>query len=63
MDLVGKILKSKINGALFQVTELFKDKNDGREYYSVLDLVSGKHYAISRGWFEKGYMQNLEIID
>ena len=63
MELVGKTLRSKINGALFQVTEVFKDKHNGQEYYSVLDLASGKHYAISRGWFEKGYMQNLEIVN
>ena len=61
MDLVGKKLKSKINGALFAVTELFEE--DGKQYYKILDLASGKSYCWGKGWFEKGLMQNLEIVE
>lgn len=59
MDLIGKTLKSKINGASFVVTELFEES--GRQYYAVIDMASGKHFAVGKEWFEKGYMQNLEI--
>jgi hypothetical protein len=56
----GKTLKSKINGALFFVEDL---KNDnGNEYYIIIDLASGKRVASGKQWFEKGIMQNLEII-
>ena len=61
MELVGKTLKSKINGALLAVTELFEES--GRQYYTVLDMASGKHIAIGKEWFEKGLMQNLEIAE
>lgn len=61
MDIVGKTLKSKINGALFCVTEMFEES--GQKYYSVLDMASGKHIAVGKEWFEKGYVQNLEIAE
>ena len=61
MELVGKTLKSKINGALFVVDGEFED--GGRKHYSVLDMASGKHIAISKAWFENGIMQNLEIVE
>lgn len=61
MGLVGKTLKSKINGALFIVDGEFDDA--GRKYYSIIDLASGKHIATGKEWFEKGVMQNLEIIN
>ena len=60
MELIGKTLKSKINGNLFCVDGMFEE--NGEKYYSILDMASGKHYAISKGWFEKGYMLNLEIV-
>lgn len=47
--MVGKTLKSKINGALFVVDGEFED--GGR-----------KHIAVSKDWFEHGMMQNLEIV-
>jgi hypothetical protein len=57
--MVGKTLKSKINGALFYVKEL---KNDnGNEYYIIVDLASGKEVTSCKGWFEKGIMQNLDV--
>lgn len=61
MDLIGKTLKSKINGALFVVTELFEES--GRQYYTILDMASGKLCCWGKEWFEKGLMQNLEIVD
>ena len=54
------VLKSKINGALFVIDGEFED--DGRRYYSVLDMSSGKHFATGKEWFEKGLMQNLEVV-
>lgn len=61
MNLVGKTLKSKINGALFCVTEMFEES--GKQYYTVLDMASGKLIACGKEWFEKGYMPNLEIAE
>lgn len=60
MDLVGKTLKSKINGALFVVEELFTES--GRQYYNIRDLASGGLSCWGKEWFEKGLMQNLEIV-
>lgn len=58
--MIGKTLKSKINGALFFVEDL---KNDnGNEYYIVVDLSSGLRIASSKSWFENGIMQNLEVV-
>ena len=61
MNLIGKILKSKINGALFFVEDL-KNEN-GNEYYIIIDLKSGFRFGSSKDWFEKGVMQNLEIVE
>lgn len=61
MDLIGKTLKSKINGALFFVEELKKENKT--EYYIIVDISSGKRFAHGRAWFEKGIMQNLEIAE
>lgn len=58
--MIGKTLKSKINGALFVIDGEFED--GGRKHYSVLDMASGKHIAVSADWFEHGMMQNLEIV-
>lgn len=59
--MVGKTFKSKINGALFYVEEL---KNDnGNEYYILVDMASGNRIASSKGWFENGIMQNLDIVE
>lgn len=60
MELVGKTLKSKINGALFVVTELFEES--GRQYYAILDMASGMLFYLGKDWFEKGFMQNIEIV-
>lgn len=60
-NLVGKKLKSKINGRIFLVDGEFKDGND--TYYSVLDLASGEHIATLKDWFHSGFIQNLEVID
>ena len=59
--MVGKTLKSKINGALFYVEEL---KNDnGNEYYIIVDVASGNRVSSSKGWFENGIMQNLMEVE
>lgn len=60
MNLVGKTLRSKINGALFYVAELFTEY--GREFYKVCEPGTSNYTAIERGWFELGYMQNLEMV-
>lgn len=61
MDLIGKTLKSKINGELFRVAEMFEDNK--QKYYTVLHMASGKLIVRGKEWFEKGYMQNLEIVE
>ena len=60
IDLVGKTLKSKINGNMFYVAELFTEHNF--QYYKICDVASGGYFAVGKEWFEIGYMQNLEII-
>ena len=59
--MVGKTLKSKINGKLFFVEELFTE--DDRQFYNIRDLTSGGLYCWGKEWFEKGLMQNLEIVN
>ncbi len=59
--MVGKTLKSKINGEKFTIDELFTES--GRQYYSVRHIASGNVSFHGKEWFEKGLMQNLEIID
>ena len=61
MEMVGKTLKSKINGNLFQVTEIFTE--DNREYYTLLDLASGGLFAIGKEFFGEFVMPNLEIVE
>ncbi len=60
--MVGKTLKSKINGSLFFVEELKSESVFG-QYYIIRDMATGQKFASSKGWFEHGIMQNLEIID
>ena len=57
---IGKTYKSKINGALFYVKELCTDC--GQELYAVVDMAAGKINYIGKGWFEHGFMQNLEEV-
>jgi hypothetical protein len=59
-EMIGKMLKSKINGALFYVKEL-KNYN-GKEYYIIVDVASGNEFTYSKVWFDNGLMQNLEIV-
>lgn len=56
----GTTFKSKINGALFVIDGEFED--NGQKFYSVIDMASGLHFATGKEWFEKGIMQNLEIV-
>ena len=58
--MIGNTLKSKINGNLFQVTEIFTE-ND-HQYYKVLDLATGRLFTIGKETFEKSVMLNLEIV-
>lgn len=60
MELVGKMLKSKINGNLFYVADMFTE--DNRQFYTISDPAAGGCVAIEKGWFEVGYMQNFEIV-
>lgn len=60
MTCVGQTLKSKINGCLFYVQELFLENE--KLYYTIIDLATNQKFAISKDWFENGYMQNLEIV-
>lgn len=59
--MVGKTLKSKINGKLFVVEELFTES--GRQHYKIRDLAGGGLFCWGKEWFEKGLMQNLEIVN
>ena len=59
--MIGKTLKSEINGDLFHIDEIRVENN--KEYYVVKHIASGKKSNILKGWFEKGYMQNLKIIE
>jgi hypothetical protein len=59
-EMVGKTLKSKINGALFLVEE--EKVEQGKHYYIIRDISSGKVTCWGKEWFEKGLMQNLEIV-
>lgn len=58
--MVGKILKSKINGALFYIEE--EKVENGKHYYIVRDISSGKLTCWGKQWFEKGIMQNLKEV-
>ncbi len=59
--MIGKTLKSKINGALFYVQELKEER--GKQYYVIRDVKTGRLALWEKGWFEKGLMQNLETVD
>lgn len=59
--MVGKMLKSKINGHLFLVAE--EKEEQGKRYYIIQDLATGGKYCWGKEWFEKGLMQNLEIVN
>ena len=61
MELVGKTLRSKINGEKFIIDELYEEH--GQQYYLVRHIASGKVSCWGKGWFEKGLMQNLEIVN
>lgn len=61
-NLVGKKLRSKINGQIFIVKERFTAEN-GVDYYTIADESGERITSTSCGWFEKGIMQNLEIIE
>lgn len=58
--MVGKILKSKINGDLFYIEE--EKVENGKHYYIVRDISSDKLTCWGKEWFEKGIMQNLEEV-
>lgn len=60
--MVGKTLKSKINGNLFYVDDLNTEQN-GMQYYIIKDVVAEGKFPVLKGWFEKGIMQNLEIVE
>lgn len=59
--MVGKTLKSKINGEKFFIDEQFTE--GGRQYYSVRHIASGSVSVWGKEWFEKGLMQNLEVVN
>lgn len=61
-EMVGKILKSKINGEKFIVDELFTEPSTQRQYYNIKHIASGNISCWGKEWFEKGLMQNLEEI-
>ena len=58
--MVGKTLKSKINGDKFFVENIFTES--GKKYYTIKHLASGKTTVHQKEWFEKGIMQNLEEV-
>lgn len=59
--MVGKKFRSKINGQVFVVIERFTAEN-GVDYYTISDIAGERITFTSCGWFENGFMQNLEII-
>lgn len=58
--MVGKTLKSKINGALFYVEDLITEQ--GRQYYIIKDVASGGTTCWGKEWFEKGLMHEEKVI-
>lgn len=62
MEFVGKMLKSKINGKLFYVAELFTDDISKKQYYKICEPGTDNYTAVSKEWFEVGLMQNLEVV-
>ena len=58
--MVGKTLKSKINGEKFFVEKVFTET--GKQYYTIKHIASGKTTIHQKEWFEKGIMQNLEEV-
>lgn len=60
INCVGKTYKSKINGNLFYVKELFTDC--GVELYAVVSMPAMTINYIGKDWFEHGIMQNLEEV-
>lgn len=61
MELVGKTLRSKINGKVFCVTELRKENN--YEQYIVCEISSGKLLPVHRRTFEEMCLTYLEFIE
>ena len=61
MNLIGKKLKSKINGKLLLVKSMLTD--GGRDHYEIAEIGTNKSVTVERGWFENGIMQNLEILE
>lgn len=65
-NLAGKLLRSKINGKLFYVEGLFAEKaHNGKDryYYKICEPGTDKYTAIGKEWFERGMMQNIEILE
>lgn len=58
--MVGKTLKSKINGEKFFVENVFTET--GKQYYTIKHIASGRVFVHDKEWFEKGIMQNLEEV-
>ena len=61
ITMVGKTLKSKINGDKFFIVNVFTEA--GKKYYTIRHLASGKTTIHDKEWFERGIMQNLEVIE
>lgn len=59
--MVGTVVKSKVNGGIFLVEQEYVD--NGKPYYLIVDMRSRKSYPVEKGWFEKGIMLNMEILE
>ena len=60
-SMVGTVLKSKINEGVFLVEQEYED--NGKTYYLIVDMRSRKCYPVEKGWFEKGIMLNMKILE
>lgn len=37
--------------------------DNGKPYYLIVDMRSRKSYPVEKGWFEKGIMLNMEVLE
>lgn len=61
IKMVGKTFRSKINGKVFQVVDLFKDGDFW--CYKILDVATGDTLTATKRVFEEMCLANLEIIE
>ena len=60
MELVGKTVKSKINGKVFHIDETYTD--NGHKYYKVREISTGKILPVHGRLLDEMCMTYLEIV-